>query len=221
MDWTDFESLYSANGRPAYSPRCMVGIILYGIMQAVTSLRALERLARLDVGVMWISGGIYPDHANIGRFINRHANQLSGTFFQDLTRAVLQRTGGSTTRVAVDGTLIEAACSNYNLIKEEAALSNVQEAQKTLEKAPGDESLQKDLTHKKNVYDSLLSQKKKQKRRGKKDTSHSRISPTEPEAARHKMKRGRGYAQGYTPSILANDQRLVVGMAVDPTNEAM
>ncbi|USE35108.1 transposase [Endozoicomonas sp. SCSIO W0465] len=56
-------------------------MILYGIMQGTTSLRAMERLARMDLGCMWVSGGIFPDHANVGRFINRHAEQLTGSFF--------------------------------------------------------------------------------------------------------------------------------------------
>ena len=53
-----------------YAPRLMMGLILYGVMQGVHSLRQLERLARLDLGCMWVTGGIAPDHANIGRFVD-------------------------------------------------------------------------------------------------------------------------------------------------------
>ncbi len=53
------------------------------------------------------------------------------------------------------------------------------------------------------MHDTLKERQEKQKRRGKKDTSDAKISPTEPEAARYKMKRGRGYAQAYVPSVLA------------------
>ncbi|WP_419591559.1 transposase, partial [Thiolapillus sp.] len=38
-----------------YAPRAMMGLILYGIMQGVSSLRQLERLARTDLGCMWIT----------------------------------------------------------------------------------------------------------------------------------------------------------------------
>jgi len=55
----------------------MMGLILYGVMQGVHSLRDLERLARLDLGCMWVSGGIMPDHANIGRFIVMHEDLLA------------------------------------------------------------------------------------------------------------------------------------------------
>ena len=117
QDWSGFEALYKTTGRPPYAPRCMVGWILYGIMQGTTSLRALERLARVDLGCMWVSGGIFPDHANIGRFINRHAEQLSGSFFESIVKTVLKTTHSKSDRLAGDGTVIEAACSHHHLIK--------------------------------------------------------------------------------------------------------
>jgi hypothetical protein len=46
QDWTEFEGAYAATGRPPFSPRQMTGLILYGVMQGVHSLRELERLAR-------------------------------------------------------------------------------------------------------------------------------------------------------------------------------
>ena len=58
QDWSTFEARYAKSGRPPYAPRNMMGLILYGIMQGVTSLRALEKLARLDLGCMWVSDGI-------------------------------------------------------------------------------------------------------------------------------------------------------------------
>ena len=221
QDWSFFEASYASSGRPPYAPRSMVGLILYSIMHGITSLRTIERMARMDLGCMWVTGGIFPDHANIGRFINRHAALLTGDFFETLTRSVILRTGASNRSLAGDGTLIEAACSNYNLIKEEAAKAALQKAKDQLEKAPDDEQLKAALSKQTEIYDTLLDRKKKQKRRGKKDTTETKISPTEPTAARHKMKRGRGYAQAYVPSVLANEKRVVVGVAVDSTNEAL
>lgn len=97
----------------------MMGLILCGIMQGLTSLRALEKLARFDLDCMWVRGGIYPDHANIGRSINMHETSLTGEFFDALTRSVLQKTNSGGRCLEGNGTTIEAACSNYNLIKEE------------------------------------------------------------------------------------------------------
>ena len=65
LDRSAFEARYATIGRPPYAPRNIVGLILFGIMQGITSQRGLETLARLNLGCMWVSGGIFPDHANM------------------------------------------------------------------------------------------------------------------------------------------------------------
>lgn len=218
QNWSNFEARYARFGRPPYAPRNMVGLILYGIMQGVTSLRALEKLARLDLGCMWVSGGIYPDHTNIGRFINLHEASLTGEFFDAFTRSVLQKTNSTGQRLAGDGTTIEAACSNYNLIKEEAARVALEEARKQSEKKPEDPKRQANLKQATTALNTVLHLKEGREKRGRK-TEGTKVSPTEPEAIVQKMKRNRGFAPGYTPSILVNEQRVVVSQAVDPTHE--
>ncbi len=82
QDWSEFESRYAASGRAPYAPRAMMGLILFGILQGTDSLRKLEQLARQDLGCLWVSGGIGPDHASIGRFIILHEDSLSQGFFE-------------------------------------------------------------------------------------------------------------------------------------------
>jgi len=94
-----FETRYAASGRAPYAPRAMMGLILYGVMKDVHSLRELERLVRLDLGGMWVSGVIMPDHANIGRFIVMHEESLAQDFFEPLTRRVLRVSGSDSARV--------------------------------------------------------------------------------------------------------------------------
>lgn len=219
QDWSSFEERYACTGRPPYAPRNMVGLILYGIMQGITSLRGLERLARLELGCMWVSGGICPDHANIGRFINMHEASLTGDFFDELTRTVLKKTHSSGQCLAGDGTTIEAACSHYNLIKEEAARTAQEEARKHASKDPDNPEKQAALAKSTEVLDTLLVHKEKRGKRGVKAADSTVVSPTEPEATLQKMKRSRGCSPAYTPSILANEKRVVVAKAVDPTNE--
>ena len=72
LDWEAFEQRYKKEGRRPYGPEAILGIILYGLSKGIGSLRGLEELARLDLGCMWISGGLCPDHATLGRFIQKH-----------------------------------------------------------------------------------------------------------------------------------------------------
>lgn len=197
-----------------------MGLILYGIMQGISSLRTLERLARVDLGAMWVTGGIAPDHANIGRFICLHEQALSQTFFEALTRTVLARTGTSTACLAGDGTVIEAACSHYRLLKEEAVRARVSKArighQQALPEQQDETQQQLDRAQ---ACEQVLDARISARRRQGKHIDTARVSLTEPEAAMQRQKRGRGFAPAYTPSVLANEARIIVAHAVDPTSE--
>lgn len=120
LDWQEFEERYAGGGRRPYAPWAMVGLILYGTMKAVSSVRNLEKLSQLDVGAMWITGGIFPDYSVICRFVQRHADSLTATFFEQLTSKILCQVGAGST-LAGDGTTIEAAGSRFQIIKREAA----------------------------------------------------------------------------------------------------
>ncbi|WP_422452128.1 IS1182 family transposase [Endozoicomonas sp. ALC066] len=217
QDWSEFETRYAPQGRPPYAPRNMMGLILYGIMQGVTSLRTLERLARVDLGCMWVCGGIFPDHGIIGRFINMHSESMTGAFFESLTRVVLKKTDSGGNCLAGDGTVIEAACSSYNMIKQEAAQQALEAAREKADSEPDCTKSQKDLEKATSVHEAVIERNKKKKKNGR--SGEAVVSPTEPEATVQKMKRGQGYAASYKPSVLANSKRVVLGQTVDPTSE--
>jgi transposase len=218
QSWIVFEQRYSNQGRPPYAPRNMLGLILYGFMQGVSSLRGLERLARLDLGCMWVTGGIAPDHANIGRFINMHSESLTESFFESIVQTTLIMTGSGIASLAGDGTVIEAACSHYKVCREEALKAAEEEAQKALDKDPKNSHLQDGVDQITKAVKIFDERKKNREANGRKSHTLS-ISPSEPEAMVQQAKRGRGYAASYKPSVLANEQRVVVAIAVDPSNE--
>lgn len=218
QDWSVFENRYAATGRAPYSPRLMLGLILYGVMQGVHSLRELERLARLDLGCMWVTGGIAPDHTNIGRFIGMHEESLTHGFFEGLTSSILAATGSRSTRVAGDGTVIEAACSHYKLLKEEAVRARAEVAQRTLESNPDDVAAQlKQRSSAERLR--IFEERKKARQRSGRATDTLGVSPTEPEAMVQRLKRGRGTGPSYKPSVLSNEDRIVTALDVHPSME--
>lgn len=218
QDWELFEQRYALTGRAPYAPRCMMGLILYGIMQGVHSLRALERLARLDVGCMWVCGGIAPDHANIGRFITLHEASLTHDFFESLTRSVLQACRSSSQRVAGDGTVIEAACSHYKLLKEEAVKSQAKAAREALAQAPADPNAQQAEREARECQE-IFAQRKANRQKAGRNTASLCISASEPQAMMQPLKRGRGFVPSYKPSVLANEDQIITAIAVDPSSE--
>lgn len=218
QDWSIFEARYAATGRAPYAPRLMLGLILYGVMQGVHSLRDLERLARLDLGCMWVTGGISPDHTNIGRFIVMHDESLTHGFFEALTASILKATGSSSTRVAGDGTVIEAACSHYKLLKEEAVKERAEFARKALERDPNNLAAQQ-KQEASAARLQIFEERKKARQRSGRATDTLGVSPIEPEAMVQRLKRGRGTGPSYKPSVLANEDRIVTALDVHPSME--
>ena len=197
QDWSGFEAQYSPAGRPGYAPWLMAGVVLFGLMRGVSSLRALERFTRSDLECMWVSGGITPDHSILGRFIARHEAQLSGPLFESITEAVLKRTASGRGRLAGDGTVLEAMSSRFALIKREAL-----EAQREQAQAP---AVQARIEH----AQAVLAKRPEAKA----------IVLSEPEAGLLKLKNGRGARPAYQAAVLANEARVVVDAQVHSTSE--
>ena len=218
QDWSEFESRYAQSGRAPYAPRAMMGLILSGILQGISSLRTLERFARQDLGCMWVTGGICPDHACIGRFIILHEKSFSNGLFKSLTRTVLKVTGSDGHCLAGDGTVIEAACSHYKLLKEEAIRAQAEQARTALEQTPEDKKCQQQaaLT---NQAEEIFDARKQERIRKASKTESLAVSPTEPEAMVQPQKRKRGKAASYKPSVLVNKQRVILAHDVDSSQE--
>jgi transposase len=215
--WEAFEVKYKSGGRPPYAPSGMMGIILYGIMNGVNSLRGLEELARLDVGCMWVSGGMTPDHAALGRFIMMHHEHIKGEFFETLTRTVLKRTASGVQEGAVDATVIQAAGSRYKLLRKEAAEMAAKEAKEKAQQNPDNEELAA-IAQKAEKLQETLDERIEARRRKGKDVSNTSICSSEPEAVIQPLKNTL-LAPSYKASAIANEKRVVTAIDVDPSNE--
>lgn len=216
-DFSALESRYRPGGRPPYAPRSMLGLVLYGLMQGVTSLRGLEHLARVNLGCMWASGGITPDHSVIGRFLCLHEEELSEAMVCALTRRVLERTSSGTQSLAGDATVVQAAASVYHQIRLEAAQAAASEAKEAAEAAPEDVALCERAAKAQQVKESLEQRVAAREAKGKPGQA-LRISASEPEAVSQPLKDKR-IAPSYKPSIVANACRVVLGQAVHPSSE--
>ena len=198
QDWSAFEAQYSPVGRRGYAPWLMAGVVLFGLMRGVSSLRGLERLTRSDLECMWVCGGITPDHSILGRFITRHEEALSGALFASVTEAVLKRTNSGRARVAGDGTVLEAMSSRFALVKREAL-----EAQwgACPEGSAEHEALA--CAH------AALGDRPNAKA----------VVVGEPEAGLLKLKNGRGIRPAYQAAVLVNEARVVLDAQVHSTSE--
>jgi transposase len=57
-----------ATGRLAYHPATLLKIYLYGYLNRIQSSRRLEREARRNIELMWLTGRLMPDFKTIADF---------------------------------------------------------------------------------------------------------------------------------------------------------
>lgn len=94
-------------GAPAYHPRALLGVWLYGFMTGVRSSRKLEGACRDQIPYLWLTGWQHPDHNTLWRFYQAHRRAMRGLLKYTVATAV--KVGLLDLAVqAVDGTKIAA-----------------------------------------------------------------------------------------------------------------
>jgi transposase len=130
VDQLDLASFYRAHrddghGHPAYDPKTLLGVLLYGYCIGVRSSRQLERRLNEDIAFRVLAANQTPDHVTIARFRARHEAALAGFLVQSLKLCAavgMLRVG----TVALDGTKLAAnaadkANRNHDQLEEEVA----------------------------------------------------------------------------------------------------
>ena len=79
-EWADFGVNVEgqALGAPAYHPRALLSIWLYGFMTGMRSSRKLEAGCRDQIPYLWLTGWQQPDHNTLWRFYQAHRTRLRG-----------------------------------------------------------------------------------------------------------------------------------------------
>jgi transposase len=108
VDQLDLAAFYLAHrddghGHPAYDPKLLLGVLLYGYCLGVRSSRQLERRLNEDIAFRVLAANQTPDHVTIARFRARHEQALAGFLVESLKlRAAAGRVKVGV--VALDGT---------------------------------------------------------------------------------------------------------------------
>jgi transposase len=112
MDLAGFYGAYRANGqgRAAYDPQMMIGLLLYAYCLGIRSSRQIERCCRGDVAFKVITAQEIPDHSTIAEFRRRHQDRL-GELFVDVLALCAEAGLIAMGEVAIDGTKMLANAS--------------------------------------------------------------------------------------------------------------
>jgi len=222
LDWEVFRARYQRNGRPPYAPEAMMSGILFGLMKGLRSLRKLEYFFKTNHEVWWLTGGIAPDHAALGRFVHMHAESLSEDFFTMLTSKILDVVGKKAGKkvTVLDGTVIAAAGSRLACRRVKKVVQIAEAARAAADAAPDDKAAQQAAEKAERV---LAAGQARQKARAAAGDSTDklakmRVCTTEPDAVILKSKTGQ-VEPAYIPSVLAGEDVYIVGQSVEQTDE--
>lgn len=72
----------SAEGRPAYNPKSMLKLYIYGSRHGIRSSRKLAQSCRVNIEVRWMTGCVEPDFRTIARFRKNNIDVLTKVFHE-------------------------------------------------------------------------------------------------------------------------------------------
>jgi transposase len=104
VDINYIESTYSNEGCPAYHPRPLLKILLYGYLIGIRSSSKLQQMTQNDAAFMYLSAMQKPDFHTICRFCSTHLNPIKEIFSQVVTFYKEMDIIGSS--ISIDGTKI-------------------------------------------------------------------------------------------------------------------
>jgi transposase len=113
----------SPKGRNDYSVEMMIHVILFGFMENIRSLRALEKACKVDVRFMYLTQGETPSFMAFQRFIDTKLTCSIEDIFTHINRFLIEKESIDTTVLYVDGTKIEANANKFSFVWKKSILN--------------------------------------------------------------------------------------------------
>ncbi len=221
-------ALNSADGQPAYHPKLLLKIYIYGYINKIRSSRKLETEIHRNIEMIWLCANLKPSNKTISNFRKENAKPLKKVFreFVLLCKSVDLITGEL---VAVDGTFLKANASKNKLITKKVTQKSLEKIDKKIEEyfeiiefTDGQDKKENLLT----PAVTTLDQMRKRKTQLDKDLALleemgvTQYNPTDPDA---KLMKKYGYSQiSYNSQIAVdNSYKLIVATEITPHGNDM
>lgn len=105
-----------SRGRIGYNPVKMLKLILFCQMEKIQSLRDMEKAARNDIRIMWLTDELMPSHQTIKTFMDKYLIKGIDEIFYELTKYLIKKESIDTSKLYIDGTKIESAANKYTFV---------------------------------------------------------------------------------------------------------
>ena len=224
--WTQLEVSLDgeALGSPAYHPKSLLSVWLYGFMTGVRSSRKLEAACRDQVSYLWLTGWQHPDHNTLWRFYQAHRQAMRKLLKYTVATAVELKLIDLAVQ-AVDGTKIPANAArdrNYDASELERLLERAEKAISEMEaqNESGEDAPPPRLPEELQRAQTLRQQIKKAMNHLEQNPNLKRVNLTDEDAQLMKGRDGiiTGYNAQAMVSPLAVKAAKVRGMLITATN---
>lgn len=199
---------YGENGRPAYHPKDLLKLYIYGYLNKIRSSRDLEKETKRNIEVMWLLNSLSPDHNTISNFRRDNPQAIKKVFRATVSIARnFNLIGGKL--IAGDSTKFRAQNSkknNFNKKKIERHIAYIDdklaEHEKELSQSDGDNQalIKEEIakhTERKEGYKKLQEELDK--------TGETQISTSDPES-RHMIVRSNITEVAYNVQSTVDEQ---------------
>jgi transposase len=119
-------TLNTPQGQPAYHPRLLLKIYIYGYLNKIRSSRKLEQECNRNIELMWLCAGLRPKYRTIADFRKENSKALKRVFreFVLLCKEIDLISGEL---VGVDGAFLRANASKNELIMKKSVTKDLEE----------------------------------------------------------------------------------------------
>ena len=193
-------------GAPAYHPRVLLSVWLYGFMTGIRSARKLEAACRDQVSYLWLTGWQHPDHNTLWRFYQAHRQAMQKLLKYTVATAVELGLVDLAVQ-AVDGTKIAAnaagdrtydAAGLHRLLERAGAAIAELEAQNEGGDDPPPPKLPKELARAQGLRERVMAAMKRLAER------HGRVKVNLTDGDAQLMKRWQGIMPGYNAQAVVS-----------------
>jgi transposase len=227
-----FEELYANDeiGRPAYSPKLLLKVVLLGYARGVIGSRRLERACKENITFMALACGIQPDHSTLAGFIGKLTGRIE-VIFSEILLVCHEEGLLSGTHLSLDGMKLPGNASREwsgsfqelrwkadklrRKVKEQLAEHRRQDRldrkrgdrtaqERALEKTGRAASVRKLFARAERIERFVAEHEPKEGTRGKEVQSNV----TDNDSA--KMTTGHGVVQGYNAQALVDEKKQVI-----------
>ena len=225
-----FEDLYANEemGRPAYSPKLLLKVILLGYARGLLGSRRLERACKENITFMAISCGLRPDHSTLAAFVDKLQGRIE-VIFSEVLLVCHEEGLLSGTHLSLDGLKLPGNASRewsgtFQELRLKAAKLQRKLAEKLAEHRRQDRLDQKRAASDDRAREKAARQASLQRLRQKAERLSTFLKEAEPkEGARGnevqsnvtdnesaKMQTSHGVVQGYNAQALVDEKHQVI-----------